>query len=269
MKKIAAMILGIVSVFFLFLPAASAHELYIQVDEQDNELRIDVLWGHIRDYVSDANKKDYQLYVRDPDGDTQELDMENVGVHSRAYVPLSSEGTYTFWAVRKPGTHEPEEGMTQLTNQYAKTIYYTGSGTTNIEEPAEMNLEIVPDGESDHFTTGQFEGKALFNGEPNTDIVLTAYGPEGEVLNTAPDKEGNFSFPFDTHGKWLIKGNIVFAEEGSINDIGYEEAGYTSTLLVDLQEDELPAYNVWSLFTAAIAGIFIGASFILLLIKKK
>jgi len=295
MKKIITMILFAGSLILLFSPTASAHELFIQLDEQEGELRVDVLWGHIRDYVDVATHEDYQLFVRDPNGDTEQLDMENIGVHARSYVPITEEGTYTFWATREPGTHSPEDGLTQQSIQMAKAVYSTGNGQSNTDESVDMDLEIIPTTELDHFTGGEFTGTIEFDGEPSTDTELIAYGPEGEVLDTTADDEGNFNFTLDSQGQWLIKGNLVVDEAGSLNGEDYDEIGYTSTLIIDTQEEgsaeltepsdstnstessELTnstessetTYSIWSLVAIGICGLLVGAAISLLFKKKK
>lgn len=271
MKRIAVMFFIVVGMLIIFAPTLSAHELYIEIDEvsEGEELRVDVLWGHIRDYVSEVNLDDYQLHVRYPSGDMEQLDLEAVGVHARAYVPIDEEGSYTFLATKNPGTHSPEEGVTQLSIRMAKVIHQVGDDTSAAEEPVEIDLQMVPDSGASIATIGEFSGTVLMNGEPEPDAAVTAYGPDGEVLEGTSDDNGAFGFTFDSEGKWLLKTNVIHDEPGELNDEAYEEVSHTSTLLLDIEQLDDNDISMWALAAALLAGLLIGASIPLFFLKRR
>ncbi|UJL45251.1 DUF4198 domain-containing protein [Virgibacillus sp. NKC19-16] len=268
----AAVIIACMSIFSLNV---SAHELYIEVEEftESEELRVDVLWGHIRDYVDEANIEDFQLHVRYPNGDTDQLELEEVGVHSRAYVPITDEGAYTFWAERTPSTYTPDDGIAQLSNQFAKQIYHVGGASSNSEEAIEAQLEIIPNEDTAHFSTGDFSGTIRLDGSEIADATVTAYGPEHEVLEGVTDDDGTFNFTFDSTGKWLIKANAEVDEAGDIDGEEYEITSHTTTLLVNTgeadAEDAEEGSNMWSFIAMLVVGLLVGASVILIFLRKK
>src|SRR5690625_4353639 len=157
MRKIAVLLgLTLACSLFLFSSKASAHELFIQVEEfaDSEDLRVDVIWGHIRDYIDSADIEDLALHVQYPNGDTEQLDLEEIGAQARAYVPITEDGTYTFWAIREPSTYTPESGIAQLSSQTAKIIHHTGDSRTPNDGSVTLDLEIVPETDTSTFSTG-------------------------------------------------------------------------------------------------------------------
>ncbi|GAE24893.1 hypothetical protein JCM9140_856 [Halalkalibacter wakoensis JCM 9140] len=273
MKNTMLILLFAVCCFlFLFPSNISAHELFIQVEENETEqeLRVDVLWGHLRDFLDEANHDQYELFVRYPNGDTDQLSIESIGVHAVSYVPITEEGAYTFWAVRKPSTYTPDSGITQLSNQMAKAIHYIGENSSNSNQPIDLNLEIVPAGDTSNFTTGNFESIILLDGVEVSDATVTAYGPEGEILEGASDQNGRIELNLDSSGEWLLKANVRTEETGMLEDEEYEVISQTSTLLIDTSEtNEASSTNIWTLAAMFFIGLFIGAAIILLTVKRK
>ncbi|WP_163970482.1 DUF4198 domain-containing protein [Oceanobacillus halotolerans] len=259
--------------FFIWTPAIAAHELYIEVEEftDQEELRVDVLWGHIRDYVSEAEIEDYQLHVRYPSGDTEQLPLEAVGVHARAYVPIIEEGDYTFWATREASTYTPEEeDITQLSLQTAKTIYQTGDNNTNADQAIDADFEIIPTSDISDFTTGTFEGVVYLDGEPSANASITAYGPNHEVLEGLTNEEGHFEFTFDSAGKWLLKSDLTLEEDGTLGEEAYEVTSHTSTLLVDTSIEQTEnETNLIAMFAMLVVGLLFGASVAMFILKLK
>ncbi|WP_171038060.1 DUF4198 domain-containing protein [Aquibacillus sediminis] len=272
MKQMVLSIFFFLLLFCLFVPGVHAHELYIDVEEfsEREELRVDVVWGHIRDYMSEASHKDYQLSVRYPDGEEEQLELEAAGVSARAYVPISDEGDYIFWAERKQSTYTPDDSdTTQLSSQMAKLAYHVGDGNTTAEDPVDLELEIIPEINIADFSTGRLEGQVTLNGEPVGETTVTAYGPEHEVLEQVSDQDGKFTFDVQSTGKWLIKANVVLEESGSIDGEEYEETSHTSTLLLDTNEEEPSSNNSWTLVAMLVIGLFIGATIMLLVQNRK
>lgn len=257
-----------------FSQKVSAHELYIEVDEftDSEELRVDIKWGHIRDYVDPADVEDYQLHVRYPNEDVEQLDLEESGVYARAYVPIEGDGDYVFWAERKPSTYEPDDSVTQLSNQMAKHIHHVGDGSSTANEAVETELEVIPTMNTANFSTGNFSGTIILDGDEVNDATVTAYGPEFEILETVSADDGTFDFTFDSTGEWLIRVNVEVDEPGSIEGEEYELISHTSTLLIDTEqtaEEEAGDSNIWSLVSMSVIGLLIGASIGMLILRRK
>ncbi|MFA1819144.1 DUF4198 domain-containing protein [Virgibacillus oceani] len=273
MRKIA-LLLGLTLAFslFLFTKEASAHELFIQVEEfsDSEELRVDVIWGHIRDYTDIADIEDLALHVQYPNGDTAPLDLEEVGVQARSIVPITEDGTYTFWATREPSTYTPDSGITQLSNQTAKLIHHVGSEASSDDDSIELDLEIVPESDTNNFSTGTFTGTIYLDGEQAENAIISAYGPEWEVLETTSDKDGKFELAFNSLGEWLIKANMELDEAGTIDNEDYEVHSLTTTLLVDNEQDEdTNQSSLFSVIAILISGLLIGAAVTILVLRKR
>lgn len=167
MKKIISLTVFMLG-FSLFLCTGktSAHELFIQVEEvsDSEELRVDVIWGHIRDFTDVIDIDDLDLHVQYPNGDTEQMNLEEIGVQARAFMPVTEEGTYIFRAVREPSTYTPDSGVTQLSDQSAKHIYHTGNATPSGGDSIELDLEIMPEADTNTFSMGIFTGTILLNG---------------------------------------------------------------------------------------------------------
>ncbi|MUK88543.1 DUF4198 domain-containing protein [Ornithinibacillus sp. L9] len=274
MRKSFVIFLIVVCSLFIYLPQVSAHELFIQVDEFEDsgELRVDILWGHIRDYVSESSPTDYQLFVRYPDGAVEQLNLEEAGVYSRAYVPIKKEGTYTFWALREKSTYTPEdEDVTQLSNHMAKIVHHVGNENTNTEEAVNMEFEIVPSTDISDFSTGSFSGNILLDNSAVSEATVIAYGPKHEILETTTDEKGSFQFELESEGKWLIRANLIEEESGSINGEDYDVISNTSTFLLDTSSDEneQPQTSNWSLVAMLVIGLLIGSAITLVFLRKK
>jgi uncharacterized GH25 family protein len=273
MRKIA-LLLGLTLTFslFLFSKETSAHELFIQVEEftDSEELRVDVIWGHIRDYVDSADIEDLALYVQYPNGDTEQLDLEGIGVQARAYVPITENGTYTFWAMREPNTYTPDSGVTQLSEQTAKLVRHVGDAESSNDGSVDLDLEIVPETDTSSFSTGTFTATILLNGEQAEDATISAYGPEREVIETNSDENGQFELPFDSLGEWLIKANMELEEEGELDGEEYEINSLTSTLLVDTEQGEdTDQSSLFSLIAMLLSGLLVGAAITIFVMRKK
>lgn len=260
--------------FALFIaPKAFAHELFIQVqeDQQSSELQIDVLWGHLRDFLDQANYENYELYVQYPSGNVEELELEKIGVQARAYIQASEEGQYLFWASRKPSTYTPGDGVTRLSIQLAKTVYQVGEGNNNASEPVNLLLEIVPTTDLTSFTKGTIEGIVLFEGEPRSDITVTAYGPMGEHLEGVTGADGAFNFNFESYGEWLLKASFQTDESGILVDTEYELTGRTTTLLLDTtqpMDQGTSSPNNLTIIVVFIIGLLVGSGLTFVAIRK-
>ncbi|MDT8861245.1 DUF4198 domain-containing protein [Alkalihalobacillus sp. MEB130] len=271
MKKSFLFLLIAFSFTFLLTPSKiSAHELFIQVEENDTdeELRVDVLWGHLRDFLDVSNHDNYELYVRYPNGNEEQLSLESIGVHAVSYVPITEDGDYTFWAMRTPSTYTPDTGITQLSNQMAKVIHHVGSSSSIADQPISLDLEIVPTIHLPSFTTGVFRGIVQLNGHEVSDATVTAYGPNGEILESTSDHNGVIEFQFDSTGEWLLKANVRSEEAGTLDGEEYEIVSQTSTLLLDTGQTVESSTNIWTLVAMLVIGLFVGASIVLLTVKK-
>jgi uncharacterized GH25 family protein len=259
--------------FFMLTEKTAAHELFIQVEEfQDTEeLRVDVIWGHIRDFVDHSELENLNLHVQYPNGDTVQLDLESIGVQARAYVPITEDGAYTFWATREPSTYTPDGGSTQLSDQAAKHIHHVGDVDPVDNTPVAMDLEIVPETEVHSFSTGTFTGTILLDGETREDAEISAYGPEHEVLETTSGGDGKFEFDFDSAGEWLIKANVQLDEAGMADGEAYEIHSITSTLVIDTEQENDTTDNIslFSLIVMLLAGLLIGAAVTIFIMMKK
>lgn len=281
-KKMVLLLVVTVLCFSLLMgTTAFAHELWIDVEEvpEGGELKVDVLWGHIRDFLDQANYEDYQLYVRTPGGQVNQLELERIGVQGRAYIDAAQQGQYVFWAIREPGTYTPGGGVTTLSVQKAKTIYQHGQGAGTAGEPVEMLLEIVPETDLTAFTGNEFKGTALFEGNPAPSAVISAYGPSGEVLETETSSEGQFEFNLQSSGIWLVKANISSVEEGNLDGQEYGMVSRTTTLVFDTGAKTAPSQAgsvqastptpILGMVLPLIIGLLIGGAGTLLLIGNK
>ncbi len=237
-KKRLGLTVLIILLVFLLSSSVSAHELWIEVAEEagGNELKVEVLWGHIRDFLDRASHEDYQLFVRFPGGNVQELDLEGVGVIGRAYLVPQEQGEYVFWALRNPGTFTPGDGVTTLSVQLAKSVYQFGEGATTAEEPVDVLLEIVPTTDLSTFKSGNIEGTVLLEGNPAEGAALSAYGPGDRALEGSTDAGGNFELNLDVPGTWLIKANVSQEEEGTHGGDEYGRVSRTTTLVIDTED---------------------------------
>lgn len=277
MKKTLSFTLITVLFFTLFItPKALAHELFIDIkeDRASGELRIDVLWGHIRDFLDQANYENYELYMRDPDANVEQLPLEKMGVQGRAYLTPLTDGEYVFWANRIPNTYTPGDGITRLSVQMAKTSYQVGDGVETSNEPVNLQLEIVPKTSVKNFSMGTFTGVVLFGGNALAGATVTAYGPEDEILEGTTDNDGAFEFNLTSTGQWLLKATIQTEERGTVDGEDYELTSRTSTLLIDNTQGVSAAINSsnnsnpFTLITILIIGLFLGAALTFMYAKK-
>ncbi|QOY37919.1 DUF4198 domain-containing protein [Anaerobacillus isosaccharinicus] len=274
MKKTIALTIFIL--LLLITPKAFAHELFIQVKKDDvsNELQAEVLWGHLRDFLDQANHENYELYVRYPNGETEQLELEKIGVQARAYLNASEKGEYVFWANRVPSTYTPEDDVTRLSVQMAKAIYQVGSGNLTANQPVGLSLEIVPEASLANFKTGKVKGSVLLDGEPLSGATLTAYGPEGELLEEVSSDDGTFEFNLQSNGEWLMKATFQTEESGKLEDTEYELIGQTTTLLVDTTStsssyNNLNSTNPLTMIAVFFIGLLLGAAITFVSVKKK
>ena len=228
----------IILLVLILSSSVSAHELWIEVTEQagGEELKVEVLWGHIRDFLDQSNYEDYQLFVRFPEGSVEELELEGVGVIARAYLTPQEKGEYVFWAIRNPGTYTPGDGITTLSVQLAKSVYQFGAGPSTAGEPVDMLLEIIPTTDLSGFKSGKIEGTVLLNGTHAEGAVISAYGPGDRALEGKTGNQGNFELNLDIPGTWLIKANIAVDEDGKHGDEEYGRVSRTTTMVIDTEE---------------------------------
>lgn len=265
------------TIFILLLLIPSkvfAHELFIQVKEGEasSELQVDVLWGHLRDFLDQANYEDYELYVRYPNGETELLELEKIGVQARAFVDADEEGEYVFWANRMPSTYTPGDGETRLSVQMAKATHQVGGANLTTDEPIGLLLEIVTEESLADFKTGKVKGSVLFEGEAIPDVTLNAYGPKGEHLEGVSAEDGTFEFNFQSNGEWLMKASVETEEAGSLEGEEYELIGRTSTLLVDTSasaDDNLTSINSLTMVAVFVIGLLLGTAITFVCVKKK
>ncbi|EEG78804.1 DUF4198 domain-containing protein [Dethiobacter alkaliphilus] len=284
MKK--AVLITVVCLMVLMLGSmASAHELWIEVEHMPvaDELRVDVSWGHIRDFYDPANVETFSLFVRYPNGQTEELELEAAGVQGRAFVVPQEEGEYVFWAVRAPGTYTPGDGITRLSVQLAKTVFVVGDGPATSTEPTDLFFEIIPDADINSITTGTFSGQALLEGEPVADATVSAYGPDEAIVESETAADGTFSVDLSTPGTWLVKVSFETDEGSTVEGTDYEKTGRTTTLVVEIPGEEAvaatapaaqeaPAANDGSttnMILAFIVGVLLGGAVSLFFASKK
>ena len=260
---------------FTFIPKGLAHELFIHIeeDQETGELRVDILWGHIRDFIDAGNYENYKLQVRHPDGTVEPLPLEKIGVQARAYFQPTEEGEYVFWAERKPSTYTPDGGETQLSLQMAKTTFYKGNGSETSSQPTDLALEVIPTHSLSSFTTGEFKGQVLLEGMAVSDAAISAYGPQGEVLEGVSDADGHFELELSSRGEWLIKANVRTDDSGVLEDEEYTKTSRTSTFLMNTENVESQSgsgdVSMWSLILTALIALLVGSSATLLITGRK
>lgn len=242
MKRMIFLMTVCLLVLFLVAPAA-AHELWIEVEYKAvaEQLRVDLSWGHLRDYYDPVNIENLSLFVRYPDGQVAELELEEAGVQGRAFVTPKGEGEYLFWAERKPGTFTPGDGITRLSIHSAKTAYVLGDGSATSNQPTDLLFEIIPSAAIGTVSPGTFSGKVLFEGKPLPDAVVVAYGPDETSVSGETAADGSFKINLPSAGKWLVKANFQVDEEGRLGEVDYARISRTSTLLFALAEEAATA----------------------------
>lgn len=267
----------------LFAGTAFAHELWIEVKYKaaDDELQADIFWGHFGDFVDNANADNYTMFVRYPDGQTEELAVEKQGMQGRSYMTPKGEGEYVFWALRKPSTRTAEDGITRLSVQLAKTVVVVGEGPATSTEETGMPFEIMP---LSGLPTvpGPFSGKVLLDGEPSAGMDVSAYGPDGATLQATTAEDGTFGLTIPVAGSWLVKVSGQFAEEGTLDEVQYTETGKTSTIGFSVPEEANSASPVMTAASAGTAafggsdsiltfftGLFLGAAAALFFKQRK
>ena len=265
-----------VLIFTMIALPVSAHEMWIEVKDLEGEFRVEVFWGHIRDYLDSASHEDYELFVRYPDGSVEELETEGIGVQARAFINPREEGEYVFWALRNPGTFTPDGGLTTLSVQLAKSVFQYGSGPGTAAEPVDILLEIIPEVDLTDFGTGQFKGAVLMEGTPAESAIISAYGPQNRALEGISDSDGTFQLNLDLPGIWLIKANVADEDEGTHNGEDYAMISRTTTLLIDTGSDVETAASASGSGGSAemmvlllIAGILLGAAAVFLYQSKR
>jgi uncharacterized GH25 family protein len=237
MKK-AIFLMTVCLLVLLLSTTAAAHELWIEVEHKTatEQLRVDISWGHLRDFYDPVNIENLSLFVRYPDGQVAELVLEEAGVQGRAFVTPKGEGEYLFWALRKPGTFTPGDGITRLSIHSAKTAYLLGDGPATSSQPTDLPLEIVPAADISTISPGVFSGKVLFEGEPLPGAVVVAYGPDELSVSGETASDGSFKLDLPSAGKWLVKASFQVDEEGRLGEVDYARISRTSTLLFTLAE---------------------------------
>ncbi|MBU8906363.1 DUF4198 domain-containing protein [Desertibacillus haloalkaliphilus] len=276
-KKLNLRIFVLVMIFlFTLVPKGFAHELFIVVDEEvgSEELEVDVLWGHLRDFVDNTDLEDYQLHVKHPNGKIESLELEAVGVHARSFVSPPEEGSYVFWATRTPRPYSPDDETTILSNHMAKTIYQVGEGNGSPSITENLTLEINPEVDLTSFTTGTFTAQVMYDGEVAANAIVSAYGPSGEILEETTDEDGMFLFEIETEGQWLFKATVDMDEAGEVNGEEYESISNTTTLIIDntsggeaqLNIDQ-PPYTLT--FITLFIGLLLGSAITMLVAMRK
>lgn len=264
MKKYVIIFTFALICLFSLSTTALAHELFIQIDEDQNsqELRVDIIWGHIRDVIDPANHENYTLFVRYPSGETTQLELQKAGVFARSYVPLDGAGEYIFWAMRNPSIYSPSEGVNLLSIQMAKTVYQVGDGATSNNPQVNLDLEIIPQIDLSDYSSGTFQGLVYREGSPvPAGTVVNAYGPNKEILEGVTDDQGSFSFELDSQGIWLIKANLRLDESGSLGDADYSGISMTTTLAIDTTTDKAPnGPGILMVIILLLTGVLLGAS---------
>ncbi len=277
-KNVARWALSIMVILILstaFGGAVTAHELWIEVEKMPDgeELKIDVMWGHIGDFLDSASHEDYELFVRTPGGQTQMLELERIGVQGRAYFDAQESGQYLFWALRQPGTFTPGSGITTLSVQLAKSVYQHGDGPGTAGDPTDILLEIIPETDLAGFSGGSFEGIVLLEGEP-VEAVISAYGPSNETLEGESSADGSFELDLNNPGIWLVKANVSTEDEGTHDGEEYGAVSRTTTLVFTVGEESAAEQGTAGssfagIIVPLIIGVLLGGAGTLFFVSKK
>ncbi len=228
---------GIVFVLFVFSYSVSyGHEVWIEVGESNvaadgADFDVSLYWGHFPDDLDAIDSDAYALYVRRPDGEVEELELEPDEKRlTGSYVPPSN-GQYVFWAVRRPSTFAPADGPITLSIQTAKTVHDVPahSGT---RQPVEKAVEIVPNNDLRGFKGGYAEFQILLDGQPAPNAAVSLYGTDGTELSTRSEQDGVVGFNIPSGGQWLVKANLRGDEAGDLDGEEYDAVSRTATLLL-------------------------------------
>lgn len=268
MKKLIS-IISLTLLFLLLSPIQSmAHELYIQPNQYnvEGEVTVNVFWGHLREFIDKGNAEDYELRVKKPNGEVEELSLEAIGVHARSIYTPTQNGEYVFFATRAPSVFTPDNGVPTKSVQMTKYVFGFGEGDSVSHLPVEIPFEIV----ATSFTDKEIKAKVLYEESTKADVIVTAYGPKGEVLEGTTDSNGEFAFSLSSNGEWLIKANYRFNEEGIINDRDYSAVSYTTTLIMDNTSNATAEQmDIGTKILLFVSGILIGAALAFLIRRKR
>lgn len=231
-KKMIALLVGLT--VLLVASTALAHELWIEIDYINGKLQADVSWGHVNEFYDPLNHEAVKLFVRYPNGQTEELKLQEAGDQARGSVTAKDKGEYVFWAMRNPSTFSPSDDVTRLSMQMAKTVFVHGEGPATSNAATALPLEIIPDAKLAGATVGgTFSGRALLEGQPFAGATVAIYGPDDDgdtakMATTGADGRINFSMP--ESGQWLVKVSGRVEEAGTLGDTAYNEVSRASTL---------------------------------------
>lgn len=258
---------------------AHAHELWLEAHQQQGgELRLDIFWGHLRDFIDRANYEQYELYVKHPHGEIEQLPLEGIGVLGRSYFNPREDGEYIFWAERTPSIYSPAENINTLSVQVAKLIYLHGEAETS-GSLVETALEIVPETHQQHWHVGDFHGVVFMEGTQAGQVQIHAYGPQDTTVETITQDDGSFTVSLDKPGVWLIKASFVEDEAGEYNGESYDQISRATTLLVHVADahdnhhgESTKGVNesasIWTQWILFISGGLIGAAITLFFLRK-
>ena len=246
MKMSGIVTLILCSLFLFFNAVSYGHEVWIEVSESDAgteakaELEVSLFWGHFPDDLDAVEVEAYELSVRRPDGEVEELELEpDEKKLSASYLP-PSHGQYVFWAVRRPSTFAPADGPLTLSIQTAKAVYDVPAFCST-EEPVEKAIEIVPKSDMKGFKGGYAEFKVLLDGQPAPDAAVNLYGTDGTELSESSDQDGIFGFDIPPGRRWLVKANLREEDTGEVDGDEYEAVSRTATLCLTSEEAPLEA----------------------------
>lgn len=298
-RRILAHAMAMIAAMAILAGAAMAHEVWIDVQETAGDtLEINVIWGHFPDQLDPADPEDYSLFVVNPDGDVNELELKAAGQMLRSIYTPEQPGEYVFRAVRQPGTYAPQDGPVTLSVQAAKA-YHLRADDTSAQRPAGNAIEIVPVHDLRGFRGGLFAGRILVDGEPAPGATVSAYD-DGLHVSVTTDENGMFSLDLDGGGTWLIKANIQEETGGEIEGEEYGRTSRTATLTLNLPKwqssdlnghqhgndhgqdnhhradhDHAQAHDhyhgtpVWHALIILLAGILLGSAATLVIVSKK
>ncbi|SDY96570.1 DUF4198 domain-containing protein [Tindallia californiensis] len=284
MKKQIKILIMMFVLVMAFSITASAHELWIETNEvgDGEEIKVEVLWGHRGDFLDNADHENYRLFVRYPNDTVEELELERRGVQPRSFIVPTEKGEYVFWAERKPSAFTRED-ITTLSVQMAKNVFRFGEGNTTLEQPTDMPLEIIPLSNIDR---GNFKGKVLLEGETVEGASVSVYGPGESTVMTESNAEGIFEVDIREAGSWLVKANIATEEEGEMEETAYTQVSRTTTLVFDIEQEELvtdtnseavatdesiinTSNSSTNMIFPGVIGLFLGVAATLVFTKKK
>ncbi|MCK8825983.1 DUF4198 domain-containing protein [Fuchsiella alkaliacetigena] len=191
MKKGIIVLLVMSITILIFSSVALAHCAWIELPlraEIGEEIEFDIFWADPDDPIDERDMTELSLQFRRPDGEIEDISMDNRETFYQAGIEFENEGEYTFFAVRPPHRYR----MSQY-RDFAKSITWIGDGSFTEHQPVGHTLEIVPLSSSAEMEeANKIEVEVLYNDQPVSGVevkLLKSNEPSGRIFPDLHDED--------------------------------------------------------------------------------